>query len=147
MIALEEWRHYVLPLTLTVWTDHNWLLYLRTQSSLNDRQWRWLARLSKYRYDLEYLAGKNMQVPDGLSSKPHLDWEQPSLRVKDLEQENTHEVIRVTTKNRHKVLLTLNSKKTGHEEEIPKVFDYTSDPDYGELYQTLIWKNNLGLGT
>ena len=32
MIALEEWRH--------VRTDHNWLRYLRTQSSLNDRQWR-----------------------------------------------------------------------------------------------------------
>ncbi len=46
MIALEEWRHYVLPLTFTVRTDHTWLWYLRTQSSLNDRQWRWLAHLS-----------------------------------------------------------------------------------------------------
>jgi hypothetical protein len=47
MIALEEWRHYVLPLTFTVRTDHNGLRYLRTQSSLNDRQWRWLARPPK----------------------------------------------------------------------------------------------------
>ncbi len=46
MVALEEWRHYVLPLTFTVWTDHNRLRYLRTQRSLNDRQWRWLAHLS-----------------------------------------------------------------------------------------------------
>ncbi len=23
MIALEKWRHYVLPLSLMVWTDHN----------------------------------------------------------------------------------------------------------------------------
>ncbi len=74
-----------------------------------------------------------MQVPDGLSRKPHPEGEQPSLKVKDLEQENTHMVIRVTTKDgtRHKILLTLNTKKTGHEEEIPKVFDYMSDPDYG----------------
>jgi hypothetical protein len=47
-ITLEECRHYVLPLSFTVWTDHNWLWYLRTQSSLNDRQWRWLASLSEY---------------------------------------------------------------------------------------------------
>ncbi len=81
-----------------------------------------------------------MQVPDGLNRKPHPEGEQPSLKVKDLEQENTHMVIRVTTKDGtwHKVLLTLNSKKTGHEEEIPQVFDYTSDQDYGELYQTLL---------
>jgi hypothetical protein len=73
-----------------------------------------------------------MQVPDGLSRKPHPEGEQPSLKVKDLEQENTHMVIRVTTKDgtRHNVLLNLNSKKAGHEEEIPKVFDYMSDLDY-----------------
>ncbi len=81
-----------------------------------------------------------MQVPDGLSRKPHQEGEQPSLRVKDLEQENTHMVIRVTTKNRikHKVLLNLKTKgKEAHEEGIPKVFDYKSDPEYGELFQTL----------
>ncbi len=40
MIALEEWRHYVLPLAFTVRTDHNRLRYLLTQSSLKNRQWR-----------------------------------------------------------------------------------------------------------
>ena len=86
-----------------------------------------------------------MQVPDGLSRKPHPEGEQPSLKVKDLEQENTHMVIRVTTKDgaKHKVLLNLKTQKKAHQEEIPKVFDYTSDPDYGELYQTL---DQLGNG-
>ncbi len=43
----------------------------------------------------------------------------------------------VTTKDgtKHKVLLNLNMR--GHEDGICKVFDYTSDPDYGKLYQTL----------
>ncbi len=37
-----------------------------------------------------------------------------------------------------KVLLNLNTKRReAQEEEIPKVFDYTSDLDYGELFQTL----------
>ncbi len=56
-----------------------------------------------------------MQVPYGLSIKPHPEGEQPSLRVKDLEQENTHMVIQVATKNgtKHKVLLNLNTKKRG----------------------------------
>ncbi len=50
MIAfqVEEWT--------TVWTDQNCLWHLCTQSSLNDRQWRWLASLSEYHYDLEYKA-------------------------------------------------------------------------------------------
>ncbi len=45
----------------------------------------------------------------------------------DLEQENTHMVIRVTTKDRtkHKVLLNLKTKTSKHEEGVPKVFDYT----------------------
>ncbi len=38
MIALEV-RNDVLPLSFTVWRH--------TQSSLNDRQWRWLASLSE----------------------------------------------------------------------------------------------------
>ncbi len=41
-------------------------------------------------------------------------------------------VIRVTTKDgaKHQVLLNLNTeKREAYEEEIPKVFDYTSDPD------------------
>ncbi len=73
-----------------------------------------------------------MQVQDGLSRKPHLEGEQLSLRVKDLEQENTHMVIRVTTKDwaKHKVLLNLNTKKKGHEDGIPKLFDYMSDHSY-----------------
>ncbi len=48
--------------------------------------------------------------------------------------------MRITTKDRtkHKALLNLNTKKKeGHEDGIPKVFDYMSDQDYGWLYQTL----------
>ncbi len=81
-----------------------------------------------------------MQVPDRLSRKPHPEGQQPSLKVKDLEQENTHMVIRVTTKDgtKHKVLLHLKTqKREAHQEEIPKVFDNMSDPDYGELFHTL----------
>ncbi len=58
MIAQEESRHY--GPVLTVLTDHNRLRYLWTQSSLNNRQWRWLAHLSESCYDLKYRAGKNM---------------------------------------------------------------------------------------
>ncbi len=44
-------------------------------------------------------------------------------------------VIRVTTKDGAKH--NLNTKKReAHEEKIPKVFDYKSDQDYGELFQT-----------
>ncbi len=33
--------------------------------------------------------------------------------------------------------MNLKTKREAHEEEVPKVFDYQSDPDYGELFQTL----------
>ena len=39
---------------------------------------------------------------------------------------------------KHKVLLNLKTqKREAHQEEIPKVFDYMSDPDYGRFFHTL----------
>ncbi len=92
----------------------------------------------EYNYDLEYRVGKDMQVLDRVSMKPHPEGEQPSLRDKDMEQENIHMVIGVTTRDgtKHKVLLNLSTKKKEvQEEEIPKVFDW--------LFQTL---DRLGEG-
>ena len=54
-----------------------------------------------------------------------------SNELKTWNKENTHMVIRVTTKDwtKHKDLNT--KKRAGHEDRIPKVFDYMSDQDYG----------------
>jgi hypothetical protein len=50
--ALEEWRHYLLPIHFTARTDHNGLKYLKVQKHLSERQWHWLAFFSEYQFDL-----------------------------------------------------------------------------------------------
>lgn len=53
-LAMEEWRHYLLPVHFVARTDHNGLKYLKTQKNLKEHQWHWLAFFSEYHFDLQY---------------------------------------------------------------------------------------------
>lgn len=89
-----------------------------------------------------------MQVPDALSRKPHTESEIQDLLRMDKDKENDSDFkIKITTKSgkQKHVYFTLHSKRHSrargtvqpHELEIPKVFDYENDPDYGEIYKRL----------
>ena len=92
-IAMEEWRHYLLPIYFTARTDHNGLKYLKTQKHLKDRQWHWLSFFSEYNFDLHYRPGKQMVVPDSLSRKPHTKQDiQNLLRLSDHDGTPTMEI-------------------------------------------------------
>jgi len=70
-IALEEWRHYLLPIRFLARTDNNGIKFLKTQKNMKERQWRWLSFFSEYQFDLVHRAGAKMQVPDALSRRQH----------------------------------------------------------------------------
>eukprot|EP00961_Rhodomonas_salina_P010102 135978-Rhodomonas_salina.1 len=57
--VFEEWQHYLLPLHFIARTDHNWLKFLKTQPSLNERQFCWpgMARFAEFHFDLHYRHG------------------------------------------------------------------------------------------
>ena len=70
MLALTEWRHYLLGHRFTIVTDHHSLTYLNTQPNLSRRQARWVERLAEYDFDIVYAAGKSNRAADALSRRP-----------------------------------------------------------------------------
>lgn len=70
LIALRQWRHYLLGSRFRVITDHKSLVYLKTQPHLSQRQTRWLEYLEQFDLTIEYQEGKQNLVADGLSRRP-----------------------------------------------------------------------------
>ncbi len=142
--ALQEWRHYLLPIAFKARTDHNGLKYLKTQKHLSERQWHWLAFFSEYQFELDYRPGKQMVVPDSLSRRPRaIEDIKDLLRLTDDEEDDAVFKITVQTASGkpQKVIFT-RKKQVDTPTELPVVFDYTQDSDYGGIYETL--KNPAG---
>jgi hypothetical protein len=67
MHALDRWRSFLLGRHFKVYTDHRSLVYLKTQSNLNQRQLRWMERAADYDCEILYKPGKENVVADALS--------------------------------------------------------------------------------
>eukprot|EP00961_Rhodomonas_salina_P062586 840197-Rhodomonas_salina.1 len=82
-----------------------------------------------------------MQVPDSLSRRPKSASEiEDLLRLKPAEQDNTKFEIPLVTKDGKvtKILLKLNKDQMSDPPVLDiTTFDYTNDPDYGELFSNL----------
>ena len=56
--ALKEWRCYLEGCKgLTIHTDHNPLIYLKSQPMLSRRQARWLDFLSRFEFEIKHIEG------------------------------------------------------------------------------------------
>src|SRR6202051_2496500 len=75
MLALEEWRHYLVGAdeVFEIWTDHQNLQYFRQPQKVNRRQARWLTELAQYHFTLHHKPGNMHNKPDFLSRPPGLD--------------------------------------------------------------------------
>ncbi|KAJ9511978.1 hypothetical protein QJQ45_004438 [Haematococcus lacustris] len=70
--AMQEWRCYLDgAVHVTLVTDHNPLIYLKTQTNLSRRQARWMEFLARFDHHIEYKPGKG-NVADPLSRNPGL---------------------------------------------------------------------------
>ncbi|KAJ9520962.1 hypothetical protein QJQ45_014157 [Haematococcus lacustris] len=70
--AMQEWRCYLDgAVHVTIVTDHNPLIYLKTQTNLSRRQARWMEFLARFDHHIEYKPGKG-NVDDPLSRNPGL---------------------------------------------------------------------------
>ncbi len=66
--ALREWRHYFAGKEVTVFTDHDSLRYLMTQTlPLTGRMARWLEQTQEFDLKIGYVPGKANVVADALS--------------------------------------------------------------------------------
>ena len=135
-MGMEQWRHYLLPISFVARTDHNGLKYLKTQPHLSERQWHWLAFFSEYQFEIQYRPGAKMQVPDALSRRRHDD-DTPSLRINEKEEDHKLEII--VGPEHTKVLLNLEKPNPLKMEKLqtPNKFDYSKDKDFSRIHQDL----------
>jgi hypothetical protein len=70
--ALKIWRYYLMRKRCELYTDHESLKYIFTQSNLNLRQRRWLELIKDYDLGINYHHGKVNMVADTLSQRSHV---------------------------------------------------------------------------
>lgn len=75
MLALEEWRHYLMGATevFEIWTDHQNLQYFCKLQKLNRRQAWWVMELMEYHFTLHHKVGTANKKADLLSQWPDHD--------------------------------------------------------------------------
>ena len=68
--ACKTWRHYIAGSELSVESDHKPLIWLKTQKTLSRKQANWMTFLEEFKFAINYLPGKQMEVGDPLSRRP-----------------------------------------------------------------------------
>jgi hypothetical protein len=70
MHALTKFKQYLVGSKFVVKTDHNSLKYLLEQKDLSECQHKWVTNVHAFKFDIEYVKGKNKIVSDALSRRP-----------------------------------------------------------------------------
>ena len=69
VVVVKKWRPYLLRRTFVVKTDHQSLKYLLDQRVGTPAHQRWITKLRKYAFIVEYKKSKENLVTDTLSRK------------------------------------------------------------------------------
>ncbi len=87
--AFKHWRCYLDGNKSTFYTDHNPIVHIMKQSTLNNRQTRWVSDLWNQDLTIQYVPGKKNVVADSLSRLQlnHIHVLQLDDELKDLEKE------------------------------------------------------------
>ena len=71
-----KFHHYLYGNKVSIFTDHNPLVYVTLTAKLDANGHRWLAELASYDFKIFYKPGKFNSDADGLSRRPHPEAEQ-----------------------------------------------------------------------
>ncbi|SJL04219.1 uncharacterized protein ARMOST_07580 [Armillaria ostoyae] len=116
MLALDEWRHYLMGATVDfeIWTDHQNLQYFRKPQKLNRCQVRWVTELAEYHFTLHHKPGTSNRKADLLSRRAdHPQGQDDNDEVTVLAPEHFRAMIMPTTDETHERIksMTRNHQK------------------------------------
>ena len=72
MHALINLTQYLVGNKFVFKVDHNILRYFVTQKDINVRKQKWVSKIQKFEFDIEYVKGNNNVVVDALSRRPYI---------------------------------------------------------------------------
>jgi hypothetical protein len=70
--TLKHWRPYLAHREFILFTDHDSLKHLNSQSKLNARHARWMDYLQQFDFVIKHKSGTENKAADALSRIPHL---------------------------------------------------------------------------
>ncbi|SJL04701.1 uncharacterized protein ARMOST_08071 [Armillaria ostoyae] len=114
MLALSEWRHYLMGALedVEIWTDHQNLQYFRKPQKLNRRQARWVTELAKYHFVLKHKPGTANVKADLLSRRSdHDQGEDDNGDITVLSPEHFRAMIMPTLSETHERVRTVTRQK------------------------------------
>ncbi|SJL15452.1 uncharacterized protein ARMOST_18950 [Armillaria ostoyae] len=114
MLALSEWRHYLMGALedVEIWTDHQNLQYFRKPQKLNRRQARWVTKLAKYHFILKHKPGTANVKADLLSRRSdHDQGEDDNGDITVLSPEHFRAMIMPTVSETHERVKTVTRQK------------------------------------
>ncbi|SJL10435.1 uncharacterized protein ARMOST_13821 [Armillaria ostoyae] len=114
MLALSEWRHYLMGALedVEIWTDHQNLQYFRKPQKLNRRQARWVTELAEYHFILKHKPGTANVKADLLSRRSdHDQGEDDNGDITVLSPEHFRAMIMPTPSEIHERVRTATRQK------------------------------------
>ncbi|SJL13333.1 uncharacterized protein ARMOST_16773 [Armillaria ostoyae] len=114
MLALAEWRHYLMGALedVEIWTDHQNLQYFRKPQKLNRRQARWVTELAEYHFVLKHKPGTANVKADLLSRRSdHDQGEDDNGDITVLSPEHFRAMIMPTASETHERVRTATRQK------------------------------------
>lgn len=67
--AIQHWRHYLFHQEFILFTDHDALKHLDSQSKISSRHASWIAYLQQFTFVIRHQSGKTNKVADALSRR------------------------------------------------------------------------------
>ncbi|SJL16239.1 uncharacterized protein ARMOST_19759 [Armillaria ostoyae] len=114
MLALSEWRHYLMGALedVEIWTDHQNLQYFRKPQKLNCHQARWVTELAEYHFILKHKPGTANIKADLLSRRSNHDQgEDDNGDIIVLSPKHFQALIMPTTTKTHERVRTVTCQK------------------------------------